>query len=56
MWKLVCLHYLYRRTYRREFRPTDLDGIVALLDGYDDPLWLDTVIRLNLFEEGKLNK
>ena len=35
MWEFVCQHDIYRPTYQTASRPTGLDGIVALLDGYD---------------------
>ena len=35
MWESICQHHIYSRTYNRASRPTELDGIVALLDGYD---------------------
>ena len=35
MWEFIYQHDINRRTYKRASRPTELDVIVALLDGYD---------------------
>ena len=35
MWEFIFQHDIYRRTYKWGSRPTGLDGIVAVLDGYD---------------------
>ena len=48
MWEFICLHEIHRRTYKRESQPTGLDGIVALLDGYDCSSWLRYNNTLNL--------
>ena len=35
MREFICPQDIYRRTLKWASRPTGLDGIVALLDGYD---------------------
>ena len=35
MWEFIFQQELHTRTYKRASQHTDLDGIVALLDGYE---------------------
>ena len=35
LWDIIYQQYIYRRTYKMASRPTGLDDIVDLIDGYD---------------------
>ena len=35
MRKFISQQIIYRRSYKTAFRPPGLDGMVAVLDGYD---------------------
>ena len=34
-WEFICQHNEYRWIYKTASRPTGLDGLVVLLDGYE---------------------
>ena len=35
MWEFTCQQNIYRQTYKTAPRPVGLEGVVALLGGYD---------------------
>ena len=37
MWAIICQQNIYRLTCKTAFRPTDSDGSVGHLDGYNAP-------------------
>ena len=40
MWVIICQQNIYRVTNNTASRPTDWDGSVCHLDGYDASIWL----------------
>ena len=56
MWDNICLQNICRRTYTSASRPTGLDGMVVLIDGYDDSYGLIYSNTVTLISRGKIKQ
>ena len=56
MWEFICQHDINNRIFKGASRPIGLDGIVALLGGYDASQWLRYCNTVKLISSGKIKQ